>query len=88
MCSEEDFVCFDFLPRHHSIIRFRMGRPFRRLQKEEDEQGGNYLVMMFRRACHWSSFTLNQVNWTYNIFISTVFTLIDYVIDVLIIHLH
>ena len=70
MCSEEDFVCFDFMPRHHSLIRFRMGRPYRRMDKEESELGANYMVMMFRRACHWSSFTLNQVNWTYNIFIS------------------
>ena len=24
--SEIDYVCFDMLPRHHSIIRWRMGK--------------------------------------------------------------
>lgn len=26
VCSEVDFVCFDFMPRHDNIIRWRMGR--------------------------------------------------------------
>lgn len=67
---EVDYVCFDFMPRHHSIVRFRMGRPFRHEWNDASELGNDFMVWMFRRACHWSSFTLNQVNWTYNTFIS------------------
>jgi hypothetical protein len=66
---EVDYVCFDFMPRHHSIVRFRMGRPFRHEWNDASELGSDFMVWMFRRACHWSSFTLNQVNWTYNTFI-------------------
>ena len=28
-----DFVCFDILPRHHSIVRFRIGKKSKLLIK-------------------------------------------------------
>ncbi|CAH8587711.1 unnamed protein product, partial [Dicrocoelium dendriticum] len=66
---ETDFICFDFMPRHHNIIRFRMGRPFPHLLRERESMGDSYMQKMYREACHWSSFTLNYIEWTYEYFI-------------------
>ncbi|VDP72301.1 unnamed protein product [Echinostoma caproni] len=66
---ETDFMCFDFMPRHHNIIRFRMGRPFPLLQRERESMGDSYMQRLYREACHWSSFTLNYIEWTYEYFI-------------------
>ncbi|CAH1772900.1 unnamed protein product [Owenia fusiformis] len=66
---EVDFICFDFLPRHHNIIRFRMGKPFRITKDEMDQP--NFMVRKFRQACTWSSFTFDRdnVEWKYRTYI-------------------
>lgn len=66
---EVDLVCFDLMPRHHSIVRYRVGKPVR-LSKEE-ELAGNFMVPKFREACGWMSFTLGreQVDWKYEVLI-------------------
>nr|CAH8864852.1 unnamed protein product [Trichobilharzia regenti] len=66
---ETDFMCMDFMPRHHNIIRFRMGRPFPLLPRERQSLGASYMQRLYREACHWSSFTLNYIEWTYEYFI-------------------
>ncbi|CAH8614613.1 unnamed protein product [Heterobilharzia americana] len=66
---ETDFMCMDFMPRHHNIIRFRMGRPFPLLPRERQSMGASYMQRLYREACHWSSFTLNYIEWTYEYFI-------------------
>lgn len=67
--SNLDFTCFHFLPRHHNIIRFRMGRPFRFNDKDRGRNQVNYMNRIFRESCHWNSFTLNYVDWVYEYFI-------------------
>jgi hypothetical protein len=66
---EVDYVCFDFMPRHHSIIRWRMSKPYRLSSWEMGLP--NYLERKFRQACTWSSFTLNRdkTDWVYYTFI-------------------
>lgn len=66
---EVDYVCLDFMPRHHNIIRWRMGRPFRLTSSERDSP--DHLDRKFRQACTWSSFTFNRndMNWKYNTFV-------------------
>ncbi|KAF6774308.1 hypothetical protein AHF37_05414 [Paragonimus kellicotti] len=57
------------MPRHHNIIRFRLGRPFPLLPRERESMGDSYMQRLYREACHWSSFTLNYLEWTYEYFI-------------------
>lgn len=64
-----DFTCFHFLPRHHNIIRFRMGRPFRMNDQDRNRNPADYMNKVFRESCHWNSFTLNYVDWVYEYFI-------------------
>jgi len=65
---EVDFICFDFMPRHDNIVRWRMGRPYR---VTTDQYQSDYLWQNFYQACTWSSFTFdrNKAAWKYNIFI-------------------
>lgn len=66
---EVDYVCFDLIPRHQSIIRWRMGKPYRLTQVEIGYP--DFLTRMFRQACTWSSFTIdrNDINWNYRTFL-------------------
>lgn len=67
---EVDFVCMDIVPRHHSIVRYRIGKPARRLSDKE-LQDANYLETVFRDACSWMSFTFNRdiIDWKYEVLI-------------------
>ncbi|CAG2194472.1 unnamed protein product [Mytilus edulis] len=64
---EVDFVCFDLMPRHHSVIRYRVGKPSRL----SDEDTGNFMVKKFRETCSWMSFTYNrdETDWKYEVLI-------------------
>ena len=61
--SQTDYVCFDFLPRHHNVIRYRRGRELIRNE--------------FHTVCAWKQFEgsdgVNQVgadgSWLYNILV-------------------
>ena len=64
-----DFQCFHFMPRHHNLIRFRQGRPFRMILKEKEDRGEDYMSFIFNEACHWNSFTMNKVHWRYQYYI-------------------
>ncbi|XP_046543445.1 uncharacterized protein LOC124253673 [Haliotis rubra] len=66
---EVDFVCYDILPRHHGIVRYRVGKPSR-LTKDE-MANPNYLEQKFREACSWMSFTFNRddTDWKYEVLI-------------------
>ncbi|XP_014775619.1 uncharacterized protein LOC106872953 [Octopus bimaculoides] len=65
---EIDFVCFDIQPRHHSIVRFRVGKPNRLTSNEMDS---NFLMKKFRQSCTWQAFVMNRddFNWKYDYFI-------------------
>lgn len=49
--SQKDYVCFDFVPRHHNIIRFRRG-----LAVIKDD---------FSTVCSWVQFP-NREEWKYD----------------------
>ncbi|XP_043232502.1 uncharacterized protein LOC122386877 [Amphibalanus amphitrite] len=61
---QTDYVCFDFLPRHHNVIRFRRGREL--IQSE------------FHTVCAWKQFEgsdgVKQIgadgSWLYNIMVA------------------
>lgn len=65
---EVDYVCFDIMPRHHSVVRYRIGKPVR--LTSNDITTGDF-VMKFREACSWMSFTFNRddINWKYEVLI-------------------
>lgn len=50
-----DHQCFDFLPRHHNIIRYRKGVVFNNL-------------VNFHTVCSWVQFP-NDAAWKYNLMI-------------------
>ncbi|KAL5016724.1 hypothetical protein ScPMuIL_006313 [Solemya velum] len=66
---EVDFVCLDFMPRHHSIVRYRVGRPNKLTNEEMADP--NYRVKKFREACSWVAFTFNRedYDWKYEFLI-------------------
>ncbi|VDM32688.1 unnamed protein product [Hydatigera taeniaeformis] len=67
---EIDFMCFELMPRHHNIARFRMGRPFPLEPLVKESLGeSEYMLRIYKEACHWSSFTLNYIEWTYEYFV-------------------
>ena len=53
--SQKDYICFDFVPRHHNIIRYRKG-----IAVIMDE---------FSTVCSWVQFK-NDVKWRYNLFLA------------------
>ncbi|CAC5366175.1 unnamed protein product [Mytilus coruscus] len=67
--NEVDLVCFDILPRHHSVLRYRIGKPVRISQDEA--RNNKILVKKFRSACSWMSFTFNkeEIDWKYEVLI-------------------
>lgn len=49
---QKDYICFEFIPRHHSIIRYRKGQAM-----SHDT---------FSTVCSWSTFD-NEVEWMYSL---------------------
>lgn len=66
---EVDHICYDFMPRHHNIIRWRMSKPYRVSPMQRSRP--DWMERIFRQACTWSSFTLNRddTDWRYYTFI-------------------
>ncbi|PAA94272.1 hypothetical protein BOX15_Mlig027224g1, partial [Macrostomum lignano] len=62
-----DYICMHFIARHHNIIRFRMSKPVKHDPSTAD--AASYMSNRFREVCHWSSFTMDQVEWTYEYFV-------------------
>lgn len=52
---QKDFVCFDFVPRHHNVIRYRKG-----IAVIKDD---------FHTVCSWVQFP-NKEKWRYDLFLS------------------
>ena len=69
--SEVDFTCFDIIPRHHSIVRYRVGMPYQLLLNTEETNPKDYMERAFREACSWRSFTFNrdEYKWKYEVMI-------------------
>jgi len=55
--SQKDFICFDFVPRHQNIIRFRKGLA---MTKEA-----------FSTVCSWVQFP-NKEKWKYDLLLGNV----------------
>ena len=55
--SQKDFVCFDFVPRHHNIIRYRKGQPM--------------IIDTFATVCAWNMFNDDE-EWKYDLMIGIV----------------
>uniref|UniRef100_A0A1B6D081 Uncharacterized protein n=1 Tax=Clastoptera arizonana TaxID=38151 RepID=A0A1B6D081_9HEMI len=55
---QKDYVCFDFVPRHHNIIRYRKGIPV--------------IIDSFYTVCSWVQFHNkdNTDNWKYDLFLA------------------
>ncbi|GFR94202.1 hypothetical protein ElyMa_004396600 [Elysia marginata] len=66
---EVDFVCYDILPRHHGIVRYRVGKPSH--LTEDELADPNFMTKKFREACSWQSFTFNRndTDWKYDVLI-------------------
>lgn len=56
--SQKDYVCFDFVPRHHNIIRYRKG-----IAVIKDN---------FHTVCSWVQFQ-NKETWKYDLFLCEYF---------------
>lgn len=52
---QKDYICFDFVPQHHNIIRYRKG-----IAVIKDD---------FHTVCSWVQF-LNKEKWKYDLFLS------------------
>jgi hypothetical protein len=52
--SQKDYVCFDFVPQHHNIIRYRRG-----IAVIKDD---------FHTVCSWVQFK-NKEAWKYDLFL-------------------
>lgn len=55
--SQKDYVCFDFVPRHHNIIRYRKGQAM--------------ITDHFSTVCAWTMFE-DDVEWKYSMMISKI----------------
>ncbi|GFO36649.1 actin cytoplasmic type 5 [Plakobranchus ocellatus] len=66
---EVDFVCYDILPRHHGIVRYRVGKPSH--LTEDEIADPKFMTKKFREACSWQSFTFNRndTDWKYEVLI-------------------
>ncbi|XP_060593949.1 uncharacterized protein LOC132748376 [Ruditapes philippinarum] len=68
---EVDFTCFDIVARHHSIVKFRVGKPYQYKQtssttNEEVDDPKRKLREIFREACSWTAFTFNRDEYEWN----------------------
>jgi hypothetical protein len=53
--SQKDYICFDFVPRHHNVIRYRKGIAV--------------IVDNFHTVCSWVQFP-NKDSWKYDLFLA------------------
>ena len=53
--SQVDYQCFDFVPRHHNVIRFRKGVAM--------------IMDDFQTVCSWVQFK-NDAAWKYDLMLS------------------
>ncbi|KAI8773700.1 uncharacterized protein LOC106065122 isoform X1 [Biomphalaria glabrata] len=69
---EISFVCFDLVPRHDGIVRYRVGRstklPFLLDERARDKE---FLSDSFRETCSWQwlTFSRENVNWKYEVLV-------------------
>ena len=56
--SQVDYQCFDFVPRHHNVIRFRKGVAM--------------IMDDFQTVCSWVQFK-NDAAWKYDLMLSKLF---------------
>ncbi|CAL1544749.1 unnamed protein product [Lymnaea stagnalis] len=69
---EISFVCFDLVPRHDGIVRYRVGRsvklPFTLDERTRDK---DFLVTSFKETCSWQwlTFSRDNVDWKYEVLI-------------------
>lgn len=54
--SQKDYICFDIVPRHHNIIRYRKG-----LAMIKDD---------FHTVCSWTQFPAKNA-WKYDLLLGT-----------------
>ncbi|KAL3869491.1 hypothetical protein ACJMK2_042165 [Sinanodonta woodiana] len=68
---EKDFECWDIVPRHHSIVRYRIGKPFQDQSPLQTTDPKAFLMRTFREACSWTAFTFNRddYDWKYEVMI-------------------
>lgn len=52
--SQKDYVCFDFVPKHHNVIRYRKG-----IAVIKDD---------FHTVCSWVQFD-NKEKWKYDLYL-------------------
>ncbi|XP_026473212.1 uncharacterized protein LOC113377199 [Ctenocephalides felis] len=52
---QKDFICFDFVPKHHNVIRYR--------------KGVAVINDNFHTVCSWVQFK-NEVQWKYSLFLA------------------
>lgn len=64
---EVDFNCFDIVSRHHSIVRYRVGKPYQYQTTLQQTDPKGFLTQTFREACSWTAFTFNRddYKWKY-----------------------
>ncbi|WAR23603.1 hypothetical protein MAR_037272, partial [Mya arenaria] len=66
-CQHEvDFVCFDLVRRRHSIVRYRVGKPYQYLTSGGDKDQSTFLRETFRDACSWTAFTFDRDEYEWN----------------------
>lgn len=59
--SQKDFICFDFVPKHHNVIRYR--------------KGVAVINDNFHTVCSWVQFK-NEVQWKYSLFLGKIIKLL------------
>lgn len=59
--SQKDYVCFDFVPRHHNVIRYR--------------KGVAVITDDFHTVCSWVAFQ-NKEQWKYNLFLGKILSVV------------
>lgn len=57
ICSQIDYICYDFVRRHHNVIRFRRG-----VAVIKDD---------FHTVCSWVQFP-NTESWRYDIYLGNI----------------
>lgn len=69
---EVNFVCYDLMPRHQGLIRYRVGRPMSLPYKVGSKYGDlDFLTKSFRQTCSWQwlTFKRNNADWKYEVLI-------------------
>ncbi|KAH3847544.1 hypothetical protein DPMN_089869, partial [Dreissena polymorpha] len=63
---EIDFTCFDIVSRHHSIVRYRVGKPYQFQSNTAELNPNQFLTKTFREACSWTAFVFDRDNYEWN----------------------